>query len=127
MNVEQVLLRKGAGVISALEDTTVAEAARRMDEANVGSLLVEREGAIVGIVTERDFLRRVLAAGREAEQVVVGEVMSSPVRTCKPSDDIQTCARMMAQEHIRHVAVTDENGEPVGLISLRDVLTCSAY
>ncbi len=122
MNVEQVLLRKGAGVISALQDISVSEAARRMDEANVGSLLVESEGKIIGIVTERDFLRRILAAGRDPEEVEVAQIMSAPVRTCKPTDDIGECARIMKQEHIRHLAVTDENNEPVGLISLRDVL-----
>jgi len=120
--IEQILLNKGADVITSLPTATVRAAAGRMDEANVGCLLVEEEARIIGIVTERDLVRRVLAASRDPENTLVSEVMSAPVRTCKPSDDIRRCAKIMAVEHIRHVAIVDDNGEAAGLISLRDIL-----
>ena len=92
-----------------------------MDAADVGCLLVEEAGCILGILTERDVLCRVVAARRDPDDTPLSEIMSAPVRTCEPSDDLRGCAKRMALEHIRHLAVLD-GGEPVGLISLRDVL-----
>ncbi len=125
--VENVLLKKGSGVIAVTPETTVADAALRMKEANVGCVLVEQHpDTIVGIVTERDFLRRVLAEGRDPTSTYVTEIMSSPVMTCTPADDVMRCAELLSEHHIRHLLVIDENvgdqSEPIGLISQRDLL-----
>lgn len=120
--VEDVLLRKGSDVITALPGETVRDAAARMAQANVGAMVVEDQDEELGIVTERDFLRRVLAEGRDADRSHVGQIMTSPLHTCRPSDSMEACGRKMAEHHIRHLAVLDDNGELVGLISLRDVL-----
>ena len=121
--VEEVLLKKGANVIAVVPETSIAEAAERMKEANVGCVVVEQKpDRIIGIVTERDFLRRVLAEKRNPEETTVADVMSSPVLTCHPQDELTACAGMLEQHHIRHVLVVDRD-EPVGIISQRDVLT----
>lgn len=125
--VEQILIQKGAGVIAVLEDTPISEVARRMAEANVGCLLVEHgPDDIVGILTERDLLRRVLAEGRDPATTPVSEVMTAPVLGCQPQDDILHCAQTMERHHLRHLLVTD-GGEPVGILSQRDVLATALH
>lgn len=119
--VEDILLSKGSGVIAAAPDTTVREAARRMAEADVGSLIIEQAPDILGIFTERDLLRRVVAAGRNPDTTFVRDVMSSPVKSCSPRDDVRGVAARLGRERLRHLAVVDA-GEVVGLLSLRDLL-----
>ena len=89
-------------------------------EANVGSLLVEMNGKIVGIVTERDILRRVIAGDKDADTTTVAEIMSSPVKTCNASDEVSSCFDILREHDFRHLAVMDGE-EPLGVISLRDV------
>jgi CBS domain-containing protein len=119
--VEQLLVRKGSDVIGAAPSTTVREACRKMLEANVSCLVVEQHPDVLGIFTERDVLRRVVAAGKEPARTHLAEVMSSPVTTCRPDDDTRKCAELMAEGHIRHLVVVDA-GELVGVISMRDLL-----
>ena len=75
---------------------------------------------MLGIVTERDLLHRVLAAGKDPDATRIREVMSTPVKTCRSSDGAASCGDVMAAEHIRHLVVMDEK-ELMGVISLRDV------
>jgi len=118
--VADILLRKGPDVVDTLTGTTVREAAAKMVEANVGSLLVEMNGKVVGIVTERDVLRRVIAGDKDADTTTVAEIMSSPVQTCTASDEAETCFDILREHAFRHLAVMDGD-EPLGVISLRDV------
>jgi len=118
--VADILLRKGPDVVDTLTGTTVREAAAKMVEANVGSLLVEMNGKVVGIVTERDVLRRVIAGDKDADTTTVAEIMSSPVQTCTASDEAETCFDILSEHAFRHLAVMDGD-EPLGVISLRDV------
>jgi len=120
--VEDILLKKGSNVIAVVPETSVSEAAIRMKEANVGCVVVEEHpNTIIGIVTERDFLRRVLAEKLDPIETTVKDIMSSPVLTCHPRDELSGCAGMLEKHHIRHVLVVDRD-EPVGIISQRDVL-----
>jgi CBS domain-containing protein len=120
--VEEILLKKGSNVIAVVPETTVSDAAIRMKEANVGCVVVEQQpNTIIGIVTERDFLRRVLAEKLNPDQTTVKDIMTAPVLTCHPRDELSACAAMLEQHHIRHVLVVDRD-EPVGMISQRDVL-----
>ncbi|MHC4717200.1 MAG: CBS domain-containing protein [Planctomycetota bacterium] len=119
--VEQILLAKGSDVITALPDTSVRDAVARMAEANVGCVIVERDGRAVGIFTERDLLKRVVAAGRDPDTITLEDVMSAPVTRCQPDDNVRTCAEMMTAAEIRHLAVV-EGDEPIGLVSMRDLL-----
>ena len=119
--VEQILFEKGSDVIGAVPTTTAHEAARIMIEANVSCLVVEQRPDVLGIVTERDLVRRVLAAGKDPRQTLLAEVMSSPLRSCVPSDTAADCAKLMAAEHIRHLIVLD-GGQLAGVLTLRDIL-----
>jgi len=119
--VEQILLEKGSELISASPMMTVAQACRKMKEANVGSVIIEVDGTTLGIFTERDLLARVVAADRNPGTTRLCEVMTAPVLVCEPQDDMDECAEKFASEHIRHLVVQDK-GEAVGMISLRDAL-----
>jgi len=118
--VEQILERKGSDVVSVLSSWSVRRTVQQMIEANVGSVLVEAEGRVVGIFTERDLLGRVVGAGRDPEATRIEEVMSSPVRWCAPDAEVSACFDTLRGNSFRHLMVAD-GGEPVGVISLRDV------
>ena len=119
--VEQILMIKGPDVIIAAPDSSVMDAAKLMAEANVGSVIVKDGEQVVGIFTERDLSRRVVAAGRDPGATALADVMSSPVRSCGLGESVHDCAEKLTGEHIRHMAVI-EDGALVGLIGLRDVM-----
>ncbi len=119
--VEEILMIKGPDVVVAPSTTTVLEAAGLMAENNVGSVIVSDDGQVLGIFTERDLLQRVVAAGKDPASVLLGDVMSSPAKTCCFGTDLQKCAQELAGGHIRHLVVI-EDGALVGLIGLRDIL-----
>lgn len=120
--VEEILIdRKNPGAIIASSDTTVMEAAKMMAEADVSCVVVRDEREPKGIVTEHDMLQRVIAYGKEPRSVLLGDVMSSPVKTCRLSDGIDQCARMLIDEHFHHLVVV-EGDRLVDLITLSDVL-----
>jgi len=119
--VEQILAVKGPDVIVAAPTSTVLEVSKLMAEANVGSAIVREEDEVLGIFTERDLMRRVVARGRDPSALPVAEVMSSPVRSCRLADDVDACAKQLAEDDIRHLAVI-EDGALVGLVGLRDLL-----
>jgi CBS domain-containing protein len=121
--VENILIEKGPDVIATQATTTVKDAACKMAQARVGSIVVEEYPKILGIFTERDLLVRVVAEGRDPAATPVSQVMSSPVATCAPEADIHQAARTMTDQHIRHLVVVDKE-EIVGLVSVRDVLEC---
>jgi len=118
--VEDILMAKGPDVIVAAADTAVREAAKMMAQANVGSVIILEDSRPAGIFTERDLLRRVVAPGRGTDETTLGEVMSSPVRSVGLDDDVAACAEVLAAEHIRHLAVVEQDAL-IGLISYRDV------
>src|SRR5688500_9358443 len=92
-----------------------------MVEANIGSLLVTKADEVAGIVTERDYLRRVAVEGPPDEDVTVDEIMSSPLIVVTPDTAIDECMALMTDRRIRHVPVVDE-GEVVGVISIGDLV-----
>ena len=102
-------------------DDSVFEAVRRMVEANVGALLVTDQGKTAGIVTERDYLRRVTLEGRTDKETPVREIMSSPLIVAPPEMTIDECMALMTDRRIRHVPVV-VNGEVVGIVSIGDIV-----
>src|SRR5262249_38582535 len=92
-----------------------------MVEANVGSLLVSDRGRHVGIVTERDYLRRIALERRDDEATAVRDVMSSPLAIGTPEPSIDECMAVMTERRIRHLPVVDE-GNVVGMVSIGDVV-----
>jgi signal-transduction protein with cAMP-binding, CBS, and nucleotidyltransferase domain len=102
-------------------DATVQEAARRMHDEKIGSLLVEREGRIVAIVTETDIVRKAVARGADLEKETVEAIMSAPVASIEVQRTPQDAHDMMGELGMRHLAVTDK-GKIVGVLSVRDLL-----
>ena len=100
---------------------TVQMAAKIMADMRIGSLLVERESAIIGIVTETDFTRKVLAQGIDPSKTKIEQVMSAPVFTIDAEESLVTANQMMEKKNVRHLVVTEE-GKTVGILSVRDLL-----
>ena len=119
--VSDILDDKGHEVLQIEADATVHDAVKRMVEANVGSLLVSEGGRHVGIITERDYLRRIALERRDDQATPVGEIMSSPLVVVTPETSIDECMAVMTDRRIRHVPVVDE-GTVVGIVSIGDVV-----
>lgn len=116
----EILEEKGGNVLEIDADATVLEAVQQMVGMNVGSLLVTVKGEVTGIVTERDYLRRVTLEGR-TEDAPIREIMSSPLVVATLETTIDECMALMTDRRIRHVPVVDE-GKVVGLVSIGDLV-----
>jgi CBS domain-containing protein len=119
--LSEILGDKGREVLKIEAESSVFEAVQKMVEANVGSLLVTDHGEIVGIVTERDYLRRVTLEGRTDKETPVREIMTSPLIVVTPETSIDECMAVMTDRRIRHVPVVD-GGEVVGVVSIGDLV-----
>jgi CBS domain-containing protein len=117
----EILDEKGHDVLKIDADATVLEAVRRMVEANVGALLVSDGATIVGIVTERDYLRRAALAEGADDATSVREIMTSPLVVATPDTAVDECMALMTERRIRHVPVIDD-ADVVGLVSIGDVV-----
>ena len=115
----QILKRKGGEVIIIGPAATVFEAIGRMVEHNVGSLVVEDGGEVRGIITERDYLRRIALEGRSSKSTRVEEVMTADVIHVEPSDTVEECMALMTEHKCRHLPVMRQ-GRLAGLISIGD-------
>ena len=118
--LDEILEEKGRHVLEIDADATVLEAVQQMVAMNVGSLLVTVEGEVTGIVTERDYLRRVTLEDR-TEDSQVREIMSTPLVVATLETTIDECMALMTDRRIRHVPVVDE-GNVVGLVSIGDLV-----
>ena len=119
--VSEILGDKGQEVLRIEADAPVLEAVKQMVDANVGSLLVTDGGEVTGIVTERDYLRRVAHEGPTDDDVTVRDIMSSPLVVVGPETEIDECMAVMTDRRIRHLPVVD-NGEVVGIVSIGDLV-----
>jgi signal-transduction protein with cAMP-binding, CBS, and nucleotidyltransferase domain len=117
----EILEEKGGDVLAIDADASVLEAVQLMVEMNVGSLLVTVDGEITGIVTERDYLRRVTLEDRTDAETRVGEIMSSPLVVVTPETSVDECMAVMTDRRIRHLPVV-EDGRVVGLVSIGDLV-----
>ncbi len=116
----EILEEKGGEVLEIDGGSSVFEAVQLMVENNVGSLLVTERAEVVGIVTERDYLRRVTLEGR-TEEAPLREIMSSPLVVATLETTVDECMAMMTDRRIRHIPVVDE-GKVVGLVSIGDLV-----
>jgi CBS domain-containing protein len=117
----EILEEKGGDVLEIDADASVFEAVQQMVERNVGSLLVTEGGDISGIVTERDYLRRVTLEGRTDRETPFRQILSSPLILVPPETTIDECMALMSDRRIRHVPVVEE-GKVVGLVSIGDLV-----
>ncbi len=119
--IADILRDKGAVVHGIAPDATVHEAVVRMVAANVGSLLVLDGDDLVGIITERDYLRRVALSDRPSRSLEVREVMTAPVVSVSREEAIEDCLTLMTESRFRHLPVVDE-GRLVGVVSIGDLV-----
>ena len=117
----EILEEKGGEVLKVDAEASVFEAVQLMVAKNVGSLLVTESGDITGIVTERDYLRRVALEGRTDRETPVREIMSSPLIVASPETTVDECMALMTDRRIRHVPVVEE-GSVVGVVSIGDLV-----
>jgi len=119
--VKHLLDRKGRDIISISEEASVLEAITTMAERSIGSLLVMDGDELRGIVTERDYARKVIVKGRSSKSTQVREIMTTDVCTTGPDQTVNVCMTTMTDKRIRHLPVVD-NGKVVGLISIGDLV-----
>jgi len=117
LRVRDVMVRE---VVSVDENSTVKEAVDIMNKFQIGSLIVLEKGKAKGIVTERDFLRRVISAGKDVINVEVKEIMTTPLVVVEPSTDLEQAVRLMFKKKIKKLAVVDAN-KLVGIVTLTDI------
>ncbi len=119
--VQHLLDTKGRQVIAVVPDASVFDAIKLMAEEAVGSLLVMDGGELLGIVTERDYARKVILKSRSSETTRVEEIMTTELVTASSSQTIDACMAAMSNRGIRHLPVVDD-GKVVGMISMRDLV-----
>jgi CBS domain-containing protein len=119
--VRHLLEGKGRGVYAIAPEVPVLEAIRHMAERQVGALLVMRGEQLVGIVSERDYARKVILKGHASSDTPVAAIMSSPVITVSPDTDVFDCMRLCTDSRIRHLPVV-EGKQVVGVISIGDLV-----
>ncbi len=119
--VRDLLVRKGTAVVSVPPTATVLDAAHVMNDKGIGGVVVLDGATLVGIFTERDIMRRVVAANRDPAQTLVSDVMTTDCVTILPDVQIAVCRAMMSTRRIRHLPVVHDGGL-VGMITSGDVL-----
>ena len=120
-NVSDVLSRKGSGLVSVAPGTTVLTALELMAEKNIGSVVIMDNEKYMGIVTERDYSRKVILKGKNSTETKVSEIMSTDLPSVQPSDTIEHCMELMSSKNIRYMPVI-ENNKLAGIISMSDVV-----
>ncbi len=119
--VQEVLTTKGSEVVKLVAEESVLTAARLMNEHGIGGVVVTEAGEMVGIFTERDVLRRVVAEQRDPATTTLRDVMTSPVMTCRPEATLEECVAFITAKRIRHLPVVGEEGL-CGIITSGDIL-----
>ena len=119
--VQHLLDSKGRDVISIASDASVFDAIKCMADHAVGSLLVMEDDELLGIVTERDYARKVILKGRSSETTTVGEIMSTEVFTASTNQTVGDCMALMTEKRIRHLPIVDD-GNVTGMISIGDLV-----
>ncbi len=119
--VSAILARKGNVAINVLPETTVLDAIKLMAEKNIGSVVVMENDHYLGIVTERDYSRKVILKGKHSVDTKVSEIMSEDLPNIKPGDSVELCMSLMTQQNIRYLPVFDNN-QLCGIISMSDVV-----
>ena len=119
--VRQLLESKGGRAIAIAPEEPVLEAIQLMSDHHIGAVLVMRGEELLGILSERDYARKVILKGRSSAETAAWEIMSSPVVSVGPQDTVNTCMRVMTDRRIRHLPVVDD-GLVVGVLSIGDLV-----
>jgi CBS domain-containing protein len=121
MTVRQILARKGNAVHHIAPDATVLEALVVMERADVGALAVLDDGELAGLLSERDYARKVILRGRHSSETRVREIMNEKPVCVRGAHSIEDCMRLMTEHRTRHLPVV-ENGQISGIVSIGDVV-----
>jgi CBS domain-containing protein len=116
-----ILETKGRDVHSIAPDESVYAAVKKLKEHHIGALVVIDQDALVGVISERDYARKIILEGVSSKETLVREIMSAPVITVAPTDTLPQCVRLMSERRIRHLPVVDR-GRVVGMISTGDLM-----
>ncbi len=119
--VKEMLQGKEGGILSIAPDSTVFEALKLMSDKNVGALPVLIGEKLVGIISERDYARKVILEGRSSKDTLAREIMTKDVIVVKPGNSNEECMALMTENHLRHLPVI-ENDRVIGIISIGDVV-----
>jgi CBS domain-containing protein len=119
--IEQLLAGKNGAVWSIDPKSTVYDGLKLMAEKEIGALLVIDDGKTAGIMSERDYARKVLLKGRSSHDTTIEEIMTRPVLTVRPESTIEECMELMTLKRVRHLPVEDDDGL-VGVISIGDLV-----
>lgn len=121
MTVNQILSTKGKQVYSVLSTITVYDALKVMGEKNIGAILIIENDILKGVLSERDYARKIVLKDKSSKETFVHEIMENEVVTVKPSDNLDYCMELMSTKRIRHLPVS-ENNKIIGIISISDVV-----
>lgn len=121
LQVKHLLAEKGSEVHTIGADEPVLAAIKLMADRYIGALLVLDHGSLVGIVSERDYARKVILNGRSSDTTPVRDIMSAPVISVDPADSVETCMRLCTDSRVRHLPVIDA-GKLVGVVSIGDLV-----
>jgi CBS domain-containing protein len=119
--VKQILEVKGSQVWTVTADISVYEALRLMGEKEIGALPVIEGDALIGLLSERDYARKVVLKGKTSRETLVGTIMTSPVHTVRPDQSVEECMALMTAKRVRHLPVV-EHGKLIGMISQGDLV-----
>ena len=119
--VRQILEGKGNQVWTVTADISVYEALRLMGEKEIGALAVTEGDALVGMLSERDYARKVVLKGKTSRETLVGAIMTAPVHAVRPDQSVEECMALMTEKRVRHLPVL-ENGKLIGMISQGDLV-----
>ena len=117
--IRHILQLKGGNVFSTTPDTTVYDALRIMADKDIGALIVKENDKMVGILSERDYARKVILQGKASKSTMVSEIMTRDVLTIHPDQTVEEAMEIMGRKHIRHLPVVEES-RVIGVISIMD-------
>lgn len=121
MTVQQLLSEKGSEIYSIQSTITVYEALKIMGEKNIGSVLIIEDNVLLGVLSERDYARKIALKNKSSRETFVHEIMDREIVSVAPTDKIKYCMELMTEKRIRHLPVLSDN-QVVGIISIGDVV-----
>ncbi|MET3978160.1 CBS domain-containing protein [Mucilaginibacter sp. UYP25] len=121
-SVKHILARKGSNVIAVPAKTTVLDVLKLMAEKNIGSVVVTEDDQYLGLVTERDYARKIILMGKHSDDTTVGEIMSNGLPHITPESTVDSCMLIMSERNIRYLPVFDKEQNLCGIVSINDLV-----
>jgi CBS domain-containing protein len=120
--ISEILSLKGSQVWTVSPDTMVFDAIQLMSDKNIGALLVTEHGRLLGIMSERDYTRKIALKGKSSKQTPVREIVSGKVVSVGPSHTVEDCLHLMTDHRVRHLPVLADNDKILGIVSIGDLV-----